>query len=83
MLDEIFATKTRAEWGEIFDEHDVWWVPLQRDHHLQLQPNRRCPSQSFLRAMAPAHGEHTEEVLQEIGRTGSDIASLREKGVVV
>jgi crotonobetainyl-CoA:carnitine CoA-transferase CaiB-like acyl-CoA transferase len=33
--------------------------------------------------MAPAHGEHTEQVLQEIGRTGTEIAALREKGVVV
>ena len=30
MLDAIFATKTRAEWGEIFDaEQDLWWAPVQ------------------------------------------------------
>jgi crotonobetainyl-CoA:carnitine CoA-transferase CaiB-like acyl-CoA transferase len=30
MLDEIFATRTRDEWGAIFDaEGDVWWAPVQ------------------------------------------------------
>lgn len=30
LLDEIFATKTREEWGEIFDaEEDLWWAPVQ------------------------------------------------------
>jgi crotonobetainyl-CoA:carnitine CoA-transferase CaiB-like acyl-CoA transferase len=29
-LDEIFATKTREEWGKIFDaEEDLWWAPVQ------------------------------------------------------
>jgi crotonobetainyl-CoA:carnitine CoA-transferase CaiB-like acyl-CoA transferase len=30
MLDEIFATRTRDEWGVIFDaEQDMWWAPVQ------------------------------------------------------
>ena len=37
-FDDTFMTKTVAEWGEIFDEHDVWWVPLQRDHHVVNDP---------------------------------------------
>ena len=29
-LDRIFATRTREEWGEIFDaEQDLWWAPVQ------------------------------------------------------
>ena len=29
-LDRIFATRTREEWGEIFDaEEDLWWAPVQ------------------------------------------------------
>jgi crotonobetainyl-CoA:carnitine CoA-transferase CaiB-like acyl-CoA transferase len=35
------------------------------------------------RSMAPGHGEHTDDVLHEIGRTGTDIADLRERGIVV
>ena len=30
ILDEIFATRTRKEWGEIFDAEDnLWWAPVQ------------------------------------------------------
>jgi crotonobetainyl-CoA:carnitine CoA-transferase CaiB-like acyl-CoA transferase len=29
LLDEIFATRTRAEWGELFDAAGVWWAPVQ------------------------------------------------------
>jgi crotonobetainyl-CoA:carnitine CoA-transferase CaiB-like acyl-CoA transferase len=28
-LNEIFATRPLAEWGEIFDREDVWWAPVQ------------------------------------------------------
>ena len=35
------------------------------------------------RAMAPEHGEHTDEVLRELGRDDAAIAALREKGAVV
>ena len=27
-LDELFATRTRDEWTAVFDEHDVWWAPV-------------------------------------------------------
>jgi crotonobetainyl-CoA:carnitine CoA-transferase CaiB-like acyl-CoA transferase len=33
-LDEVFATKTRAEWGEVFDREGVWWAPVQATHDL-------------------------------------------------
>jgi len=30
MLDDAFATRTREEWGEVFDaEEDLWWAPVQ------------------------------------------------------
>ncbi len=28
-LDAAFATRTMAEWAEIFEQHDVWWDPVQ------------------------------------------------------
>ena len=28
LLDALFATKTRDEWTALFDEHDVWWAPV-------------------------------------------------------
>jgi crotonobetainyl-CoA:carnitine CoA-transferase CaiB-like acyl-CoA transferase len=27
-LDDLFADRDRAEWTERFDEHDVWWAPV-------------------------------------------------------
>lgn len=27
-LDAVFAAKSVDEWAEIFDRHDVWWVPV-------------------------------------------------------
>lgn len=107
MLDEIFATKTRAEWGEIFDaEEDLWWAPVQSIDDVIADPQVAAaggfcevpdgPTTTTLpsspvdfggtpwapRAMAPDHGQHTEEVLQEIGRTATEIAALRERGVL-
>ncbi len=26
LLDEVFASRTRDEWGDILDQHDVWWA---------------------------------------------------------
>jgi len=28
ILDEIFARHSREEWGRRFEEHDVWWAPV-------------------------------------------------------
>ncbi len=28
-LDAAFATRPLSEWAERFDEHDVWWAPVQ------------------------------------------------------
>lgn len=38
-LDAIFATKTRAEWGAIFDaEKDLWWAPVQTVDEVLADP---------------------------------------------
>lgn len=34
------------------------------------------------RSMAPENGQHSEEILLELGRSGSEIAALREQGVL-
>ena len=106
-LDAIFATKTRAEWGAIFDaEEDLWWAPVQSIDEVIADPQVTAAggfvevpdgaSTTMLpatpvdfggtpwapRAMSPGHGEHTEEILQEIGRSSADVSKLRDAGVV-
>jgi len=38
MLDQIFATKTLAQWGPIFDREDVWWCPVQSAEEVLKDP---------------------------------------------
>jgi crotonobetainyl-CoA:carnitine CoA-transferase CaiB-like acyl-CoA transferase len=107
LLDAIFATKTRAEWGEIFDaEPEMWWAPVQSLDEVLADPQVRAAGglvdvpdgastttlpatpvdfhgmPSAPRSMAPEHGQHSDEVLAELGRSAEAIASLRDKGVV-
>lgn len=28
VLDEVFAARSRDDWASTFDEHDVWWAPV-------------------------------------------------------
>jgi crotonobetainyl-CoA:carnitine CoA-transferase CaiB-like acyl-CoA transferase len=105
-LDEIFATKTREEWGVEFDRENVWWAPVQTVEELLADPQFLAsgglvevpdgPSTATMvaspvdfagtpwrpRSMPPELGEHTDEILGEIGRDEESIARLREDGVV-
>jgi crotonobetainyl-CoA:carnitine CoA-transferase CaiB-like acyl-CoA transferase len=107
LLDEIFATKTREEWGAIFDaESELWWAPVQSLDEVIADPQVHAAgglcevpdgdATTLLPAtpadfhgtpwrtrwMAPAHGQHTDEVLRELGRSDVQLAELRAKGVV-
>lgn len=37
-LDEIFASRSRAEWAEIFARSDVWWAPVNSVEDLLTDP---------------------------------------------
>ncbi|MCH8131787.1 MAG: CoA transferase [Myxococcales bacterium] len=42
-LDEIFATRSRNEWGAIFDaEQDLWWAPVQTPTEVVADPQARA-----------------------------------------
>jgi crotonobetainyl-CoA:carnitine CoA-transferase CaiB-like acyl-CoA transferase len=107
LLDEIFATRTREEWGKIFDaEQEMWWAPVQTLDEVLADPQVRAAG-AFVdvpdgattttlpatpvdfagtpweaRWMAPDPGQHTGEILGEIGRSEAEIATLRERGIV-
>jgi formyl-CoA transferase len=106
-LDEIFATKTLAEWEEVFTDLEGAWAPLKSPEEVIADPQAlengfvtpvdfgdggsylvgASPAQfderpiGELRA-SPTHGQHTDEVMRELGLTDDQIAGLRERGVV-
>lgn len=106
LLDGVFSKRTLAEWGEIFDAHDVWWAPVQSVDELPDDEQARhagvfvdvptadgsaemvatpidFSQDSWTpRAMSPELGQHTEEVLLELGYEWEDIATLAGEGVI-
>jgi len=107
MLDEIFATKTREEWGEIFDaEQDLWWAPVQTIDEVLADPQVHAagglvevPDSGTTttlpatpadfegtpwtpRSMAPEHGQHTHEILAELGRDDAGVEKLAASGAL-
>ena len=38
LLDDLFAAKTRDEWTAQFDEHDVWWAPVNTADDVIVDP---------------------------------------------
>jgi crotonobetainyl-CoA:carnitine CoA-transferase CaiB-like acyl-CoA transferase len=55
---------------------------LGKPIHLVRQPVRLSRSPSRLRTAPPEIGEHTDEVLTELGYSAEAIAALRESGVI-
>jgi len=49
----------------------------------QTRPAARFSQMAFeTKRGAPLHGEHTDEVLLDLGLTGEELSKLREKGVI-
>ncbi len=102
VLDEEFARRPLDEWARIFDEHDVWWDPVQDFDEVASDPIMRAagvfrPMEGDRTAIAapadvgastgvvgavPELGQHTEEVLLELGYEWPQITALMERGVI-
>jgi len=107
ILDEVLATKTRAEWAKIFDQYELVWDPepilsevasdpqvLANNYIAELNHpahgNIKLVGTPFQfskmliqpRRPAPQLGEHTEEILLEMGYGWDDILRLKEDEVV-
>ncbi|MDG2335104.1 MAG: CoA transferase [Myxococcota bacterium] len=79
-LDQLFEDSQLAHNESILDfEH-----PTAGEYH-QARPAARfgVTAQDPHRRMPPLHGEHTEEVLRELGYTEDKIAELREAGTIL
>ena len=108
LLDELFATRPRAEWIERFDAHGVWWAPIQAVHELPddpqavaagcfvdtpmpdgtMAPMTATPldfSASSWQPSAPCpeFGQHTEEILFDLGYGWDRISALKDAGAVL
>lgn len=105
-LAALFATRTQAEWVELFIAADVPGGPVNSAGELLDDPQfldraqiveHDHPEAGPLRLLgtpihtgeppvavgpAPAQGEHTDEVLAELGYDSRRITALREQGVV-
>jgi len=108
ILDEVIATKTRAEWAEIFDRYELVWAPvativevirdpqvleneyvIEFDHptlgplKLAAIPFQLSKTPLKPRSPAPELGQHTEEILLELGYTWGDIARFKDERVII
>ena len=71
-LAALFARRTRQEWETFFAEVDACGAAVLTPEEALAAVERP--------ATAPAHGEHTAEVLAEAGFSAQEIAALRAAG---
>jgi crotonobetainyl-CoA:carnitine CoA-transferase CaiB-like acyl-CoA transferase len=107
VLDDIFASRTLAEWQQALKHFESAWCEVQSARELhddpqaianeyivpvesaqgELFPLVASPVQFDRRGTAlrraPLPGEHTEEVLRELGKTADEIAGLKAGKAVV
>ncbi|NKJ49280.1 CoA transferase [Burkholderia sp. SG-MS1] len=105
---EALTTRTTADWMTTFDEHDIWYAPVNDYDQVEADPqvahNRIImdvdhPQAGPVRLLAhpvrydgaappltrqpPRQGEHTREVLAELGYEPHEITTLVEAGTVL
>jgi len=107
ILDKKFATKTRAQWMEIFKKENVIHTPIQSASEVFEDPQASAndyivrvehpvwgkirmlgfpwtfhETPASVRREAPELGQHTEEILLELGYTWDDITKLKSEEVI-
>jgi len=107
IIDEKIATKTMAEWMEIFKREGVIHTPVQTATEVTNDPQALAnnyfvwfdhpvfgktkmtgwawdfgDTPCSIRREAPEFGQHTEEILLEMGYTWDDIIQLKDEDVI-
>ncbi|MFM0223127.1 CaiB/BaiF CoA transferase family protein [Paraburkholderia dipogonis] len=105
---DVLTTRTTADWMTTFDEHDIWYAPvndydqveadpqvahnriiMEVDHpqagpvRLLAHPVRYDGAAPPLTRQPPRQGEHTREVLAELGYEPHEINTLVEAGAAL
>ncbi|MGF6810725.1 crotonobetainyl-CoA:carnitine CoA-transferase CaiB-like acyl-CoA transferase [Paraburkholderia sp. Clong3] len=105
---DALTTRTTADWITTFDEHDIWYAPvndydqveadpqvahnriiMEVDHpqagpvRLLAHPVRYDGAAPPLTRQPPRQGEHTREVLAELGYEPHEINTLVEAGAAL
>ncbi len=105
-IEQIFKTKTRQEWTEIFNKLDACCTPVlnwdsaDKNEHNQQRKNFSFTNQNKNHSIpmpaprfslsklpsidrpSPFSGEHTTEILRELGYTTENINELIKKNIV-
>lgn len=107
VLDEIFATRTLAEWKDVLADIKGIWSPVQTPGEILEDPQVKAngyvaevvgahggsfklvttpvqfDGQPAQPRRAPGHGEHTDEILGELGMDMDAILELKIAGAVL
>jgi crotonobetainyl-CoA:carnitine CoA-transferase CaiB-like acyl-CoA transferase len=102
------TTRTTASWMEAFDEHDIWYAPVNDYEQVEADPQvkhndvvmtvehpqagrvrllahpvRYDGKAPELQRMPPQQGQHTVEVLTELGYSADQIDALVSNGIAL
>src|SRR5438270_8791241 len=82
-VEEIFMTRTREEWRAIVEPLDACCEPVLGLDEVPRHPQiaARGVLEAMQRGSAPALGEHSAEILAEVGGDATGFEELRSTGV--
>jgi crotonobetainyl-CoA:carnitine CoA-transferase CaiB-like acyl-CoA transferase len=79
LLDALFITRSRSDWTALFDEHDVWWAPVNTADDVIADP-QAIAAGAFVDVPAAA-GSHAHRAVASPVRFGNDDLGAAARGV--